>query len=431
MSSPKSLTFYEHETYRFSDSEDDMNIFKALDKFQGSKGVPFYKLVHKGVKFNEFVGVLQIGNHLIEVLPKADRQISQQDQDENDEVAVRNSWRKLLIDMLKAVGVFDIKTSSSSSLKLNPNSLLELYYEIFLNEIEALIHRGLIKKYKKTEGNLTSLKGNIHFSKNIQQNLVHQERFYTKHTTYNVNHVFHQILFQAIELIRKLNRNVNLSSKITSVLMSFPDVSTIKVSEATFNKLVYNRNNEQYRNAISIARLLLLNYHPDVSRGSENVLAIMFDMNVLWEKFVVSSLRKSFYINNLNYDVTAQLSTDFWISLDSSRSRTIRPDISITNNDKIDEKLLIIDTKWKNIKKDGDVSMDILRQMYVYHEYFDADKVAIVFPGETTSMSGHFSSNAAKEIERKCALLPIPIGTEIKDLRDNLFSVIINWIKEK
>lgn len=427
MSLQKTLTFYEHETHRFSDSDEDKKIFEALQKFHGHKGVPYYSLVHKGVKFNEFVGVLQVGIHLIEVLPKADKPRGHTPNNEAEE----DSWRKLLIDMLKTVGVFDIKAPSSSSLKLNPNSILELYFEIFLNEIDHLLHRGLIKKYKKTEGNLNSLKGSIQFSKNIQQNLVHQERFYTKYTTFNVDHIFHQILFQAIELIGKLNRNVNLASKISSVLINFPEVSKLKISEATFSKITYNRNNEHYRNAISVARLLLLNYHPDVSKGHDNVLAIMFDMNVLWEKFVVSSLRKSFFTNNYQYNVTAQSSKDFWVSLDSNRARTIRPDISIKSSANADARPLIIDTKWKNIKKDGDVSMDILRQMYVYHEYFDADKVAIVFPGEVTLTSGRFSSKAGEEMNKKCALLPIPIGNEIKDLRNSLFEVINAWILAK
>ena len=67
--------------------------------------------------------------------------------------------------------------------------------------------------------------------------------------------------------------------------------------------------------------------------------------------------------------------------------------------------------------------------MYVYHEYFDADKVAIVFPGEVSSTSGNFSSKAGEQMNKKCALLPVPVGGKLDTLSINLFNTIDKWIK--
>src|SRR5678815_3310776 len=69
---------------------------QALENFYGEKGVPYFSLIHNGVRFCEYVGVIQIGNTVIEVLPKADRS-------GNTEI-----WRGILIGMLKAVGLLDI-----------------------------------------------------------------------------------------------------------------------------------------------------------------------------------------------------------------------------------------------------------------------------------------------------------------------------------
>lgn len=432
MKSVKTLTVFEHESLRVGvgDKNISQELLDALQKFHGVKGVPYYSLIHKGVKFNEYVGVLQVGNQLIEILPKADKVEINQKKDER--AVTEASWRKLLIDMLRVVGIFDIKAASSSALRVNPNSILELYYELLLDEVGLLLHRGLVKKYKRTEGNLTCLKGSIHFGKNIQQNLIHQERFYTKHTTFSVDHVFHQILFQALELVRRQNRNIGLANKISSIMLNFPDVSLIKINEDLFDRLSFNRNNEHYRNAISISRLLLLNYHPDILQGRENVLAIMFDMNSLWERFAVASLRKSFRKNSCPYLLESQCVRDFWVPI-NARARTIRPDILVrfSPDNKSVERTVILDTKWKNVEKNKDISLDILRQMYVYHEYFNADKVAIVFPGEMGAISGKYVNQEKVDLlERKCALLPVPVGDSIEDLQSNIFKVINDWIKK-
>ena len=138
--------------------------------------------------------------------------------------------------------------------------------------MEYLFKKGLFKKYRKTQGNSLALKGNILFDKHIQQNIVHQERFYIKHTTYDKEHLLHQIILQTLQLLQTVNTNVSLNSRIGNLLLNFPEVKTITITEALFKKVIFNRKNKDYKEAIEIAKLLL-NYHPDLSNGQNNVLA--------------------------------------------------------------------------------------------------------------------------------------------------------------
>lgn len=385
---------------------------EALQLFYGENGVPYYSLIHQGVRFNEYVGVIQVGKTVIEVLPKADKS------DDADR------WRNVLINMLHAVGLFNIHAPSNSNLRLRPNSILDLYFEFLVKEVEYLIHRGLVKKYRKTEGNKTVLKGSIQFAKHISQNLVHQERFYVRHSTYDKAHDIHAILYKAIKLLSYINTNVQLNSRLGLLLLDFPELYDIKITEALFDKIVFDRKTEPYRNALEIAKLILLNYHPDVSRGTNNVLALMFDMNVLWEQFVYVSLRKH---KASTTTIAAQNTKNFWKPLSGYRSK-IKPDIVLNKGT---EDCVVLDTKWKNLNG-YNPSPEDLRQMFVYMKYYGAKKVALVYPGtENRYQSGqyydHYSPNSRDLSNEECSIVTIGVEINVKAWQKTIHENINLW----
>ena len=414
----KNITVFEHQTIKLDQEIDgvkfDSNNLKALQNYYGEKGVPYFSLIHNGVRFNEYVGVIQVGNTVIEVLPKADNAFAR--------TSEKNLWRDILIDMLFAVRLFDIHAPSSSTLKLKSNSILDLYFELFLNEVEYLLHSGLVKQYRSKEDNVTSLKGSLKFGRHIQQNLTHQERFYVCHTTFDVEHKLHFIIYKTIRLLKHLNTNTVIQSRIGTLLLNFPEMSDIKVSEITFARIVYNRKTLIYKKSIDIAHLLLLHYHPDVSRGKDNVLALMFDMNYLWEQFVYVSLRKH---KESVTTITAQTSKLFWKPKTGYKSK-IRPDI-VVNKDK--ENCVVLDTKWKNLKGSNPLPDD-LRQMFVYHEYYNAQRVALVYPGsKTESCSGtYFDPNTNQESGKECSIISLSIEPEIKQWQKNISNEFQYWM---
>ena len=417
------ITVFEHETIRFDKGTKRITHeqFNELSHYYGERGLPYFDLCYNGIVFNEYVGVIQVGKTLIEVLPKADKV--------SDTLVEENKWRNILIDMLRVVGSFDIKTPSSSNLKIKPNTILDLYFDLFIREMEYLLHNGLIKRYHKKEDNVTALKGRILFAQHLQQNLIHQERFYVSHTNYDVEHQLHFILFKTIRLVKQISTNGALQSRIGNLLLNFPEMPDIKVSESTFDKLVFSRKTTSYKKSIEIARLILLQYHPDLSTGRNHVLALMFDMNKLWEQFVVVSLRK-----NQDHEITISALTSkyFWKPTKGNRS-AIRPDIVI-NKDK--ENCTVLDTKWKNLNGNNP-SPDDLRQMYVYHEYYNAKRVALVYPGsEFGELKGTFYSTTSEILtDKECSIIKLAIPSNarnnkslVKTWQEDIKLTIENWM---
>lgn len=398
------ITVFEHESLHTDRGEQRLTTkqLAALQAFYGNKGVPYYSLVHKGIRFNEHAGIIQVGRTVIEILPKADKS------------GDANVWRNVLVSMLQAVGVFDVQSPGSSHLNLKAHSVLDLYFALFVQEMEYLIRRGLIKKYRRTEGNQTALKGSIQFARHISQNIVHQERFYVRCTTYDKQHELHALLYKTLQLLVRLNVPASLKSRLTVLLMDFPEVYSpkiLKVTEDTFRKIHFDRKTAPYRNAIKIARLLLLNYHPDISRGNHDVLAIMFNMNLLWEQFVYGSLKK---YSPQGSSVEAQTVKNFWQPVAGGYPSRMKPDI-ILNAHTPD--CMVLDTKWKNIAGQRNPSPQDLRQMFVYMTYYKAKKTALVYPGSANdSRSGRYYNEHGHKGElshKQCSILSIGVQQNV------------------
>ncbi len=143
----------------------------------------------------------------------------------------------------------------------------------------------------------------------------------------------------------------------------------------------------------------------------------MFDMNLLWEQFVLVSLKKS-----KNIKVTGQNSKGFWKPR-NGQTRSIRPDIKITN----DQGSFVLDTKWKNI--DTKPSIEDVRQMYAYHHYFQAQKVALLYPGTNEYIGGNFVEIDGRNLSsQECGLLFVDANSNVDEWRKQIQQKIETWI---
>jgi len=290
--SSQTIQIFEHEKLTIYPDEWKRQItprqFELLCQYNDNNQNKYFTIIRNGVKFNQYVGVIQIGNLTIEILPKADKKGFRDD----DKDLKIHSWRLVLLKMLKVCGILKVDAVTEANLRKRHNSLLDLYFEIYLNEIENLLRQGLVKKYRSQKNNINFLKGQIQFSKNIQENLIHQERFYTKHQTYDFEHLLNQILIKGLRVLNDISSNLLIKDRINRILFDFPEIKEINITASSFEKLNINRKSEKYSEAIKIAKMIILNYSPDIIRGQENMLALLFDMNDLWEKYIYKMLKK-------------------------------------------------------------------------------------------------------------------------------------------
>ncbi|MXN92860.1 restriction endonuclease [Flavobacterium sp. Sd200] len=385
--------------------------FVALSKLNALHNDCYFDVRHNGIKFKQYVGVIQADGLTIEILPKIDIAVNQI----SDEKAV---WQKALIEMLRVTKKLKVQKVGEANVTKQNIHLLDIYFEWFLNEVEVLLHQGLIKQYYKQTGNVKALKGKLEFAGHIAKNLVHKERFYTSHQVYDKDHLIHQIIAKALNIIAQCTKGGYLYGKCKSVQLDFPEVKDIKATADTFTKIPVSRKTKPYDTALAIARLIILNYAPNISKGNEKMLALLFDMNTLWEEYILIRLQEA---ATNGFTVSGQQSLHFWNGI------TIRPDIVITKNE---TEVFIIDTKWKNIHYSVPSTHD-LRQMYVYNDYWKSNCAILLYPHYTTrkpDFKSFENIKENKESHHQCGIGKISIfKPDSNVLNENIGTEILNW----
>jgi 5-methylcytosine-specific restriction enzyme subunit McrC len=395
--------------------------FDRLVRYNERHGNRFFAVGWNRIHFRNYVGVIQVGNLTIEILPKADKAPDSPDQ--------KRKWQGALIEMLRQSGFIRVTSMSDARLRLRSSSLLDIYFESFLAEIEELVHHGLVRKYRQVCGNLPVLKGRILFRQDLSRNLVHRERFFTAHVFYDRNNPYNQILRVALDVLIRVSSNPHLVALAGSLAILLQDVNNIVVTERTFTRLPYTRNTERYRRALQLARLIIMNYSPDVRGGREDVLAILFDMNLLFERFVCAQLKRAEARQAMRrVAFKAQVSRRFWLA--GSMEKSIRPDIIAEIGSGLDQERVVMDTKWK-IPGDGKPSDADLQQMHAYNVQFGTRRSFFLYPkaSATVDVRGRFSQGKAltSSFDHSCEMkfLELFDGDKLRhDLGEDLVAML-------
>jgi 5-methylcytosine-specific restriction enzyme subunit McrC len=374
----KTIDVYEYGRLIIDDKVFKREHWKSFVKLNDAHEGQYFDVLHNGLRFKQFVGVIQVDGLLVQIHPKSDK-------DDED-----GKWRDVLLQMLKACGRVKAQTAGEAQLSRQNLNLLEVYFEYFLREVEQLIHQGLVKKYRKETGNVKALKGKLDFAGNIRYNLVHKERFYTTHQVYDANHRLHQVLALALEIVDVFSRGTRLNDRCKRVKLAFPEVDTIRANAALLESIKLDRKTAPYGRAFDLAKLIILNYSPDINQGKNKMIALLFDMNQLWEEYVLVMLRKEIYKNPStysNFTIHGQKSKYFW------GYNKLKPDIVIEANNRT----FIIDTKWK--RPGYSASVEDLRQVYTYARFWDAENVMLLYPGnKANDRNSHYATDDYRKV---------------------------------
>jgi 5-methylcytosine-specific restriction enzyme subunit McrC len=85
-------------------------------------------------------------------------------------------------------------------------------------------------------------------------------------------------------------------------------------------------------------------------------------------------------------------------------------------------------TNWKNI--DSKPSNEDVQQMFAYHHYFEAEKVALMYPGSHDYIGGNFIEIDGRiESTQECGLLFVDANSDVKKWTAQIQGKVEGWIE--
>jgi 5-methylcytosine-specific restriction enzyme subunit McrC len=195
-----------------------------------------------------------------------------------------------------------------------------------------------------------------------------------RYPVYDSNVLVNRLLRTALEVAARAPVTAPLLARVLAILPRFEAACAIEPKADTFDRLALTRSTERYREALLLARMLLEGLAPALRQGKVPVFSLLFDMNVLWERYVGVLFQR---VRAPGVRVTRQDKRGFWIP-EASHERVIRPDIVISNEHS-PKVFAVLDTKWKLAKSKGPDDDD-LKQMFAYNEIFNAPSAFLLYP---------------------------------------------------
>lgn len=386
---PKSFVEYEVASF---EEVGGVEIIDKLEIITKDLQPPFFTYYGKGtIRFTSQVGLVQVGDIQIEVLPK----VFKDEKNLND--TQESNCRNFLLDILSSAGYFHKLKFIDDVNITKQNKIHDFIFAQYLFELNKLLQKGLIKRYRKQDGNLNSLKGKLLFNDNIKHNFIHQERFYTRHTVYDHEHAANQVLLGALKIIPNYTRNSSIKGEAKRLNWQFPEIDCPNNLIPLFNKIKTDRKLEPYNSALKFAEMIIRSLHPSLQSGTAPAFALLFNMNEVYEKYVAKTL------GNFTPEVIGVTFPErHFIKWEKFNFHTYhRTDmvVELKSTEKV-----IIDTKWK-LLEDKPSEADV-RQVYAYCHQFDSNIGILLHP----TMAGESEKPVMFDSAETCCNAKVTIG---------------------
>ncbi|MDX4065784.1 McrC family protein [Aliarcobacter skirrowii] len=388
----KEFILKEFEYLQYKDNTKDnfikKDIFDSLEKFvlENEKTAQYLKITTKNgfgkvLQAQNYVGVIQTKDGTtIEILPKIKNATTEKSKD-------------ILIKMLKTLKNSPFKNLSVANLKSSKIPLFEIFISMFLEELTVLVRNGIKSDYISKEENLKFLKGKLKISEQIKYNTIHKERFFVQYEEFISNRVENRLIKTTLQFLynkSKLNKN---QQRIREFLFVFDEIEISHNIKTDFSKIKLNRQMKDYEQVLLWCKTFLFENSFSPYRGNDVAFALLFDMNLLFESFVYSYLKKSSNFQDIkSQDRTHHLAYENGIG----RFR-LKPDIVI-NGGKI-----IADTKWKILSEDkayNGVLQDDMYQLYAYGtKYANCEKIYLIYPFDELIIKNSYNYFKNKELK--------------------------------
>jgi 5-methylcytosine-specific restriction enzyme subunit McrC len=312
-----------------------------------------------------YVGVINLGAHQVEILPKIEGDVSQ----------VRHNLARMVATTLRLA----LHSDNQTQVDRVDQTVLDAMARLFCDELWKAVRQGLIRRYETHEDNLVVLRGRLNVNQQIRYNLARPDRLHCTFDEFTADNPLNRALRLALQLLLKVVRSFRASRSLSELLFCFQDVGDVTPGAINWEQVQTNRLSQRYAPLVRMARLFIEGASPDLVSGRGDGFSILFDMNELFEEYIGRVAMKVFAREGLPVRLQAP-KRHLAQSESGVEAFELRPDVVVGADDRPH---FIIDTKWKRLQEEASreaVSSADMYQMLAYGYRYDCSDVVLLYP---------------------------------------------------
>ena len=306
------------------------------------------------LQVQNYVGVIRTeSNCQIEIVPKISKsQVSPMDA------------QALLIKMIEALRDSPFKQGTIADLYAHKMPLLEMVFRYFLNRVADIVRQGIARSYVNSEENILFLRGKLQLTEHLKQNLYQRTRFYCEFDEFEANRPVNRLIKRALEIALRESRDARNIQHCQELLYWFELVPSSTDINRDFRSMRQDRLVQHYAPAMPTCRLILEGLNPLTQSGESRTISMLFDMNTVFEHYVVNRLSTQFP----DWQVITQMKRFHLVnSFQDKPHFQLIPDAELRHRSS--GTMVIADCKWKLINpdiSDRGISQADLYQLFAY-----------------------------------------------------------------
>lgn len=343
----------------------------------------YFQVNKNWIKFRHFAGIVQTDRFKISIFPKIWERSSA------NRYAFKGLMRLLLYTYLSPAFLEDYLDLDGS---YEQNDLLELLIMLFAVTLERELTQGIYRNYVRSSEVSGYLRGKLRLER--QLNRIDKSKFDIEDFRFTPNNDLNNYLVYATSFFHSIANGLQNVNNLAILRRIFLEENV--GGYLTRKQINFNRLNERFRIPYNYADLILRRISPDLGSGKK-VMMMLFDMNVVFQDFVVKFIdeHRSAIFPNKTVTLRPQSRRRNFIFRDQDALKFTIPDLLIEFEDGDSKNVILLDMKYKIINEvriDTNESNDEifnitesdLYQMFTYSELYKPKCTILLFPGPVT-----------------------------------------------
>ena len=275
--------------------------------------------------------------------------------------------------MLYSLKEFKGKSFKNAQINDSKLPIYEVFIQMYLNEVQELLKKGLKSDYLTIEGNLTFFKGKFLINQHLKHNIILKDRFYMAYDEFHINRPENRLIKTTLLKLNKISSNGKNQLLAKRLLAEFEMVNQSTNIDKDFSLVKKDRNAQAYQSLMTWSQVFLKNKSFSTFKGTENVNALLFPMEKIFEAYVAKQLKIKFP----EWNVETQKNDKYLF--DNPKMFGLNPDIYMSKGGSA----IVLDTKWKKLIRNSNnygISQSDMYQMYAYAYKYDVENIILIYP---------------------------------------------------